>query len=144
MSWGLRITILYLAFVGMIITLIVLSSRENIDLEYKDYYARELKYQEQIDAEANEKSLTESIAHRIEPEAVVLSLPASMKSTSLTGELHFYRPSDAKLDVKLPLAFDAQGQQVISRSKFSRGMYKLRMNWVADGKTYYKELVLNL
>lgn len=144
MSWGLRITLLYLAFVGMIITLVILSSKENIDLEYKDYYARELKYQEQIDAEANEKALPESISHRIEQEAVVLSLPAAMQPASLKGELHFFRPSDAKLDVKLPLAFDAQGQLAIPRNKFSPGIYKLRINWEAEGKAYYKELVLNL
>lgn len=144
MSWGTRIAILYLAFVAMIVTMIVLCSGENIDLEYKDYYARELKFQDQIDAAANEQALSESIQHEVSATGVELRLPSSMIGTEMKGELHFYRPSDAKLDIKLPLAFDKDGKQSIARSKLSPGMYKLRVNWTSDNKNYYKELVINL
>lgn len=144
MSWGIRITILYLAFVAMIVTMILLCSGENIDLEYKDYYARELKFQDQIDAAANEQALPESIQHQVHAEAVELTLPEAMKGKEVKGELHFFRPSDAQLDLKLPLTFDKNGKQSIARSKLSPGLYKLRINWTAENKTYFKELVLNL
>lgn len=144
MSWGIRITILYLSFVAMIVTMIVLCSGENIELEHKDYYARELKFQDQIDAATNEQALSESIQHQVMADHVELSLPATMQGNDLKGELYFYRPSDAKLDLKIPIAFDQNGKQSIARSKFSPGMYKLRMNWTTNNKNYYKELVLNL
>ena len=57
MSWGTRIAIVYISFVVMIVTLIILCTGENIDLEYKDYYARELKYQDKLEAITNERSL---------------------------------------------------------------------------------------
>jgi len=144
MSWGIKIAILYLSFVALIVTLVVLSSRQNIDLEYTDYYNRELRYQDKIDAMANEKGLGESITHQLVTDNLVLSLPSELMNTNVQGELHFYRPSDAKKDVKLPMQFNANGKQIIPRSDFSKGIYKLRMTWTMNNKSYYKELVLNM
>ncbi|MCU0359212.1 MAG: FixH family protein [Bacteroidia bacterium] len=144
MSWGIKITILYLSFVVMIVTMVVLTSRENIDLEYKDYYARELAYQDKIDAMANEKALPQSIQHQVQDKALVLIAPMDFILNGIKGDLHFYRPSDATKDLILPMAFDGKGQQIISRTVFSKGMYKLRMSWNLHEKQYFKEVVLNL
>lgn len=143
MSWGIRITLLYLGFVAMIVTMVVLTFRQNTDLEYKDYYARELKYQEKIEATSNEKALPQSIVHQVKDDALLLTVPMSFLTNGFTGELHFYCPSDASKDVLLPMEFDSQGQQLISRKAFKKGMYKLRMSWNMHEKNYFKEVVLN-
>jgi len=144
MSWGIRITLLYLSFVAMIVTMVILTSRENIDLEYKDYYARELVYQDKIDAIANEQALTQSIEFQVQDQVLFLKAPMNFLTNGIRGELHFYRPSDASKDLTLPMAFDSNGEQVISRTVFSKGMYKLRMTWSLHEKNYFKEIVLNL
>ena len=46
MSWGIKITILYLGFVALILTLVFTCFGHKSELEYKDYYVRELKFQE--------------------------------------------------------------------------------------------------
>ena len=143
MSWGTRIAIVYISFVVMIVTLIILCTGENIDLEYKDYYARELKYQDKLEAITNERSLPESIGHEMGEENLGLILPGNWIGKEIKGELHFYRPSDAAMDRKFPMAFDAEGKQKIVRSVFQRGMYKLRMDWQVEGKSYFKEEVIN-
>ena len=51
MSWGIRITIMYLGFVGLILTLVFTCFGHKVELESKDYYARELRFQDQINAE---------------------------------------------------------------------------------------------
>jgi len=41
MNWGLKITLLYVGFVAMILTLVFKASGEKVDLVTKDYYAQE-------------------------------------------------------------------------------------------------------
>jgi hypothetical protein len=57
MSWGIKITLLYLAFVALILTLVFTCFGHKTELEYKDYYARELRFQDQIDAATNAANL---------------------------------------------------------------------------------------
>jgi hypothetical protein len=144
MSWGIRITLLYLSFVAMIVTMVILTSRENIDLEYKDYYARELVYQDKIDATANEQALKQSIEYQVQDQVLFLKAPMNFLTNGIRGELHFYRPSDASKDLIIPMAFDSKGEQIIKRAVFSKGIYKLRMTWSLHEKNYFKEIVLNL
>lgn len=144
MSWGIRITLLYLGFVAMIVTMVILTTRENIDLEYKDYYSRELKYQDKIDAMVNEKALGQSIEHQVQDKAIVLTVPMNFLTHGFKGELHFYCPADAAKDVVMPMEFDSKGEFVIDRSTLSKGMYKLRMSWNMHDKSYFKEVVVNL
>ncbi len=143
MSWGVKITVLFMSFVALIVTLVVLSSQQNVDLEYSDYYSRELKYQDKIDAIANEKLLDESITHELQNNDLVLHLPPEFLNADVKGELHFFRPSDANKDVTLPMQFSLEGLQIIPRKSFSEGLYKLRMTWTINNKSYFKEWLLN-
>ncbi len=144
MSWGIRITLLYLGFVAMIVTMVVLTTQQNIDLEYKDYYTRELNYQDKIDATANEQALSQSVEHQVQDKNLFLKVPMSFLTNGFRGELHFYCPADASKDVNLPMEFDSNGELLINRNTFSKGMYKLRMSWNMHEKNYFKEIVLNL
>ena len=57
MNWGIRIAILYLGFMALILTLVFTCMNNGSELESRDYYARELKYQAQIDATSNANAL---------------------------------------------------------------------------------------
>ena len=48
MSWGWKITLLYGGFVTMMVTLVVLSSQQDIPLVRDDYYEHDLKYNEHL------------------------------------------------------------------------------------------------
>ena len=49
-SWGIKITMLYMAFVVLIVTMVVASSHQHFDLVSDKYYADEIVYQKTIDA----------------------------------------------------------------------------------------------
>jgi len=50
MSWGKKITILYIGFVLLIVSMVTISASHKIELVSKDYYAQELDYQQKINA----------------------------------------------------------------------------------------------
>lgn len=143
MSWGKRITILYLSFVALILTLVFICSGQTIELESKDYYAQELKYQEKIDAMNNANALEHGLDYSVQGMQIALSIPAE-QIQGIKGEVYLLRPSDATKDLRLPLHFDANGQQLVNDARLVRGMYKMQLSWEAAGKKYYKEAVVSL
>jgi len=144
MSWGIRITIVYIGFVILITSLVFISSTNKSELVAKDYYAQELKYQDRIDAVDNEKNLQISIQHEISSNTIILNYPQSEINKTFSGEILFFRPSDSSKDLKVVLKFDENGKQIIDKSKLIKGIYKMCINWKNNNTTYYKEEIITI
>lgn len=144
MSWSYKIAILYSGFAGLILTLVIISSNNKEELVSKDYYAKELAYQDHINAVMNEKVLSASLAYQVEEKSIRLILPSEMKNASITGHVNFYCPSSSAKDKKVDMKFNEEGIQVIEKSGLQKGIYKMELTWSANGKTFYKEAVINI
>lgn len=140
MNWGTRIAILYLGFVALILTLAFTCFGQTVELESKDYYAKELKFQEQLDATDNANALTKTISHSVNSRTVALTLPAEILSPDFKGSIKFFRPSDSSKDRSLSLK-NAE-LQYITDPEFIKGVYKMQLSFVSNGKNYYKEDII--
>jgi hypothetical protein len=140
MNWGLRIALLYGGFVAGIVFMVIMSSRQQIDLVRKDYYAAELKHQDRIDETTNANSLSEKVTLKHADRAVEIKFPAEMKNKALKGTALFYRPSDARLDRQFELKPDTTGTQLIT-GDFAAGIYNVQVQWNCEGKAYYSEII---
>jgi hypothetical protein len=119
---------LYLGFVALILTLVFTCVGEKVELESKDYYARELRYQEQLDAS----------------KLVEVFFPQALLSSGVTGSINFLRPSDSSKDKLFALKPDASGRQVFgSDGCFIKGAYKMQISFTSKGKAFYKEAIVN-
>lgn len=141
MSWGIRITLLYLGFMALILTLVFTCINNKSELESKDYYARELNYQAQLDATNNANALEKQIQYRVMDRAVLIQIPGELLSDSLQGKVCFLRPSDASKDKTISLQPGADGIQVIDPG-FIKGAYKMQISFTSKGKTYFKESIV--
>jgi hypothetical protein len=139
MSWGYRITILYLGFVGIIVTLVTISSQNKEELVSKDYYAQELMYQKKLDAINNEKDLAETIKHQVTDSAIVLFF----NSDAVSGTVNFFCPSDSKKDKSFAIKFN-KGVQKIKTKDLMKGAYKMQMSWKLLDKSYFREEIVNI
>lgn len=142
MNWGLKITFLYLGFVALILTMVFTTMNHKIDLVSKDYYQQELKYQDRIVALNNNNRLDSSFTYTIGKNQVAIQCPGAMRTARLSGEIIFFRPSDADKDFKVPMQFDTNGVQVISGAKLCRGLYKMQFSWRMGSSDYFKEEVI--
>lgn len=143
MNWGSRIVIMYLGFVALIVTMVVVSMRQQVDLVAPDYYAKELKYQSNIDKANNHNQLNSSLKCSVNDSNIVIDFPEEHKSKSISGEVLVYKPSDAKSD-KIINIEATNGQMTIPTSVFSNGMYKVKIDWTVNNKSFYFEQVINL
>ncbi len=138
MNWGKKILFVYLAFVGVMIFMVVKSFQQDYDLVTPDYYAEELKFQDQIDASNNAAQYNDSIEVSAQQSAVVLQFPAQFAGAA-TGEVYFYKASNSENDVKQALKLDASGEQSFNRSQFATGAYTVKIKWVYNNTNYYTE-----
>ncbi len=143
MNWGTRIVLSFIAFVGVIVTLVVISMRQDIHLVATDYYVQELAYQDQIDRIKNSEGLKElkpEIKYNEEGNVITLS---TLNAEALKGTIYFFRPSDASLDKKYTINM-RDGQQHFSAADFEKGMWRVKVNWTSSDKEFYTEKVLIL
>lgn len=141
MNFGKKITILYLSFVALIVTMVVMCFGQKVELVSEDYYAQELKFQDKITAVNNEKALGASIQHFVNGKIITLTLDSNLAAANIEGTITFFRPSDSSKDFKVKMNFN-NGEQVIDNNTLVHGAYKLQMNWVSNNKSYFKEEVI--
>ena len=137
MNWGTRIVFSFIAFMAVIITMVIISMRQDVSLVATDYYKQEIAYQSQIDKLKNANEDSQSI--------VTFDYRAAERTLWLTsgdkakGELHFYRPSDASQDVKYQFEVDGEQGFKMSTAAFATGLWKVKLTWRSADKDYYME-----
>jgi nitrogen fixation protein FixH len=136
MNWGHKIIITFVIFAGIIITMVVISMRQEISLVAPDYYKQEIAYSQQMEKLENGQNAGLSapkIEYLKDQRKFILSC-----TETITGEIHFYRPSDASKDIKLK--FDLEGlPKTFDASEMISGLWRVKMTWDNQGKTYFTE-----
>ncbi len=145
MNWGTKIFISFAVFAAIIISLVVVSVRQDFYLVSEDYYQKEIEYQSQITKIENFKKLEQPLAIRYlsEDRRASIQFPIGSK-VRLQGEIHFFRPSNGNLDFKVAVNPDGGGAQLLDLSEAIPGLWKVKVSWSADGKGYYDEQTLVL
>jgi len=137
-NWGTKIAFLYIGFVAMIVTLVVLASNVKFDLVTKDYYNQELKFQDQINAAANQKALSQPLAIQESSEQVTISFPPEvankMKTIHVTFMAMVHEEWDQKLDVTT-----LDNTIAMNRSLLRPTRYQVKVSWQCDGKSYFQQ-----
>ncbi len=124
MNFKYFILALYLTFVGLIVMMVFKSFGQNIELETKDYYNEELKYQQKIDALKLGAVYKDSVKLLANDSFVFLHMPQSIKADSMI--LVFMKPDDSKADVSIKLT-STQGVK-LDPTLFATGIYNLSIN----------------
>jgi hypothetical protein len=137
-SWGTKIASLYIGFVLLIGTMVFMCMNQKIDLVSPDYYEKELAFQSKITEMNNANSLSEKIDHVIEADGVHLQFPSEFSNKAITGEVYFFRPSDASKDLKINIQLKDL-KMIIPSEKTSKGMYKMQISWSVANTPYFVE-----
>jgi hypothetical protein len=137
-NWGWGIAILFSCFVVFMTSLVFRSFQQNCDLVHEDYYSEELKYQDQINKQIKTDELQKGLVFEISNEELIIKFPEEFANKSTSGEVFFFRPSDKNKDLKVPLKLN-QGEQHFPIHIFSKGLYKIKIDWQSEGVKFYDE-----
>jgi nitrogen fixation protein FixH len=61
-----------------------------------------------------------------------------------SGTIKFFNPSESKLDFEQEVSVNQEKEQIISTANLKRGLWRVKVDWDADGKGFYKEEVVVL
>ena len=139
-NWGARIVILYSSFVLFMGFMVYMCTQQHYDLVSSDYYAQELKYQEVIDGSNNMQALNQKIIIADAGNSYTVELPPAA-ATAPTGEIHFYCPSNAARDFKIPLS---SAISIVPKNKVFPGVYKVKIRWTSGEIKYFDEQALTV
>ena len=141
MDWGKGILLTIVGFVTFIMTLVVISvKQDDIHLVTENYYEKEIKYQEQIEREISAAALNRVVLeYDGTSKTIFLDLPVGSK-----GNLQLFRPSDARLDQMVPFEIYSQGKTSIPLVNLKSGYWKVQLTWTENGVEYYEEQKINL
>lgn len=137
-NWGWKIALLYIGFMGLIVTLVVASSRQKCDLVSKDYYAQEIAYGRVMDAGKNQSALSQPMQLHADRAIIAIDFPLEFKNKVLSGSVKFYAPANAEWDRDFKIdVVDSKFE--VPRTKLINTRYVIKIDCIADGKHYYQE-----
>lgn len=139
--WPYAIITWFVLFAAALVAWVGVTLRLKTDLVSKDYYEDEVRFQRQLERLNRTAAIRSQVEIRYEAQKrdVLINLPASHLNPKPTGQIHLYRPSNAALDLKVPLAVDASGVQHIRADTLRGGLWNVRLQWTAAGQEYFLE-----
>ena len=138
LNWGYKILIGYSLFVIGILFLGYKSTQLNCDLVEKDYYGKELKYQNVIDASGRATALGGILVANIQEGKLIIQFPDSLKGLTVKGLAYLYYPADAQKDLKKEFTTD-KGLVEMELLTKTKGNYTLKLDIEKEGQKYYFE-----
>jgi len=139
MNWGARIVVAFIVFGIIMGILITISFNQEINLVAEDYYKQEIEYDSQIEKQKNTASLQSRpiLDYDAQQKVLSLSFPSELSMEFKEGEIHFFRPSDYKMDKKVRIGLDDQGKQYFDLNSLETGLWEAKMTWQSGDKEYY-------
>lgn len=137
-NWGKGIVVAMACFMGFILYMVItMSTDDNYshDLVTEEYYAKEMAYQTEIDAETNARNLVGEISGKRTPEGWLLTFPPSISKSTNKGKVFLYRPSNQQLDFEVPLAISGSNL-LIPDNQLIDGRWNIIIEWT-DGEEEY-------
>jgi nitrogen fixation protein FixH len=144
LNWGYGIALFYATFVVVLLYFVVQSTQQDNSLVSEQYYADDIHYQQHYDKLRNAQALAKDleISRLAAQEAIYLQFPEDLGPVS--GKVQFFCPSDSQADFSTPVKTDAGFSQTVSSKNLKRGLWRVKVDWTAGGKAYYREEAITL
>lgn len=143
-NWGTGIVLAFIGFISFIMYFIIsinVDDKFDHDLVTEDYYAEELRYQEDIDKLNNAKNLHENISHKRTAEGLLIVFPKHIDLNNITGNVFLYRPSNKQLDFDTVISL-SNHYLLIPDKRLVDGRWNIKVDWQYNGQSYlYKETI---
>jgi nitrogen fixation protein FixH len=135
--WPLAITGFFVTIVVLLAGYVVFAFHQRQDLVASNYYDNEIRYQQQLDRLNHTQPLgdTAKVDYDAAQNSIVITLPPAPPAAQ--GQVTLYRPDDARLDCRLPLAVNAAGVQRLDAKGLRAGQWKVRVTWSAGGQEFF-------
>jgi hypothetical protein len=126
------------------IGMVIYSKTLDNSLVVDNYYEEDLAYQSHLDRVTNSQSLSLDLIIRenANDKSLYFQFPGNFQKVE--GNVWFYRADDKTKDFKINITTNDNRSMVVPVSNLKPGRWTVKVNWVGDGKPFYKEEVIVL
>jgi hypothetical protein len=143
-NWGWKIALLYGGFVCFMLFLVFKASQQKVELVSENYYEEELKYQDHIDKMALTDSMHTKPEWQVQGDKIAMLFPEAQSAEPITGNIHFYCPSNERLDFNYPFSTTPKKELSIVSEKLHHGTFRMKIDWKQGKSDYYTEGVVTV
>ena len=136
-NWGTGAFIFFGFFVVFMLGMVYLTTQQRNELVTEDYYEKELDFKEILKKKEKTNLLLERLKWDIKNDEFIVSFPKDVDS-KISGKIIFFKPSNKKDDKEIPFNINSHTHR-INIKHFSKGMYKIKIDWEAKNIEYYNE-----
>jgi hypothetical protein len=142
MNWGWKIAIVLIIYMVGIISVVWYTMTLDVNLVADDYYQQELAYEDQITRLKNTEALEfkPTFEKSSDGKLVVLTFPDEIVPDN--GKIILYRPSDFTQDRNFKLELNNNRQQGFVAETMKTGLWRAKVLWEMEGKSYYQEFII--
>jgi hypothetical protein len=144
-NWGTGLVLAMIGFISFILYFVITMSTDqkySHDLVTEEYYAKEMVYQQEIDAETNTNNLNTKIGSKKVKEGWLVTFPDDLDPSKLIGTVFLYRPSNQQLDFDIPMELSS-ADLLIPDNRLIGGRWNITIDWTYDNTSYmYKEEIV--
>lgn len=144
-SWPTGIVLALLAFIIFIMSFVFKATflpQYDHHLVSDDYYKDEMNYQQEIDKLNKAAALTEDVTIAKVAEGVLIKFPAEFDPEKIAGTISFQRPSNDKIDFKLPIKLTTADYLILD-DNLVQGRWNVKIEWTVNSNTYlFKEKLM--
>ncbi|NAY92712.1 cytochrome C oxidase Cbb3 [Muricauda sp. JGD-17] len=137
-NWGTGIVLAFIAFITFILYFVYRMStddRANHDLVTEEYYKKELRYQQEIDASKNAAKMGAELKVAKSEMGITIQFPEQFDFDKIKGTVSLYRPSNKHLDVDFPISL-SKTHLLIPDNRLVDGRWDITVNWSYEGNTF--------
>jgi len=144
LTWGHGIVMVLAIFLIGMITLVIISSSQELNLVTEDYYPKGINYQQQIDKEARTSNLDIGIKFTQDNNNVYLQFPLLDSLSQASGKILMFYPRSYRFDKQYDIKLNDSLYQIISKDSIMTGKCIIKIDWSIDSVDYYQEETLML
>jgi hypothetical protein len=139
LNWGTGIFLTLVVFLIGMITLVIISSSQNLNLVSEDYYPESIDYQQHIDKMVRTKHLPQGILLSQDANNIYLKFPIIDSLYKPQGKVLVFRPANNHSDKSFDLEVNDSLYQIISKDRMFRGRGLIKVDFSIDTVSYYHE-----
>jgi nitrogen fixation protein FixH len=114
------------------------------NLVVENYYEKDLQYQSHLDKLKNSSTLKKDLGIFQNKEEKYLRFSFPKELADIKGDILFYRPSDSSKDFNTEIKINDEHELRIPTSELQSGVWKIKVNWEGDKRSYYKEATIQI
>ncbi|HRG35959.1 MAG TPA: FixH family protein [Chitinophagales bacterium] len=139
MSWGKGIAVFIVFFCFVVIAMVYVAMQQTNEMQDKNYYAKELLYQNVIDGKNNLAASPNQLVFRENADSFIVQFPSTLVTDISENSIYLLCPSDESKDYVAAFKLNDKQEHVILKKQLAKVYYTIKISWKNAGKPYYFE-----